>query len=494
MTQVNHKRNLIRGAAWTVGTRWVIKGLGFINTIIMARLLMPEDYGIVAMAMLMVGLIQTFLDFGAATALLRKNEVSQAEIDSAWTLRVIQGLVAGCLLLVLMPVAIAYFKEPRLNLVLTVFAACVVFAGASNIGTVLALKKFNFRLDFKIQATSKVASVVVTVLAGYFLRDYRALMLGIVAGYMAPLALSYIWHPYRPHWNTTKIGEIWAITKWLMIANIGNYILSRGDQLVAGRVSTTHDFGLYNVGADLGQLPVSEVGPAMLRAILPVLSAMQEDMERTRNAVIKTLSAINTVIWPIGIGYIALAPQATELLLGSKWLEAIPYVAVFALVSTLQTTAAPARSFLILRGHTRDQSVVVWIDFTCFVLSALALVPTYHLIGLAYARVIGSVANMSATLISAKRKCGLPLRAALVGISRPVLGACIMGLLVKYVVDLAGGHIIGIVAGIICGAASFSIWSLVTWQLMGRPEGFESTVFDKYSEIKLRRGVKNAAL
>ena len=67
----NPKTNLIRGAAWTIGTRWIIKGLGFLNTVIMARLLMPEDYGIVAMGMLVVGLIQTFLDFGPGTALLR---------------------------------------------------------------------------------------------------------------------------------------------------------------------------------------------------------------------------------------------------------------------------------------------------------------------------------------------------------------------------------------------------------------------------------------
>jgi len=95
MTRPTHpispKATLIRGAAWTVGTRWLIKGVGFINTIIMARLLVPADYGIVAMAMLVVGLIQAFLDFGAATALLRKGEVSRDEVDSAWTLRSLKG-------------------------------------------------------------------------------------------------------------------------------------------------------------------------------------------------------------------------------------------------------------------------------------------------------------------------------------------------------------------------------------------------------------------
>ena len=76
MTFDNPKSHLIRGAIWMVGTRWVIKALGFANTIVMARLLMPEDYGIVAMGMLAINLIQTFLDFGASTALLRTPDPS----------------------------------------------------------------------------------------------------------------------------------------------------------------------------------------------------------------------------------------------------------------------------------------------------------------------------------------------------------------------------------------------------------------------------------
>ena len=83
------KVTLIKGAMWTVGARWAVKGIGFLNTMIMARLLLPEDYGIVGMAMLVVGLTQAFMDFGATTALLRKDAVTPDEIDSAWTLKLL---------------------------------------------------------------------------------------------------------------------------------------------------------------------------------------------------------------------------------------------------------------------------------------------------------------------------------------------------------------------------------------------------------------------
>ncbi|MBI5907709.1 MAG: oligosaccharide flippase family protein, partial [Burkholderiales bacterium] len=333
----NPKTNLIRGAAWTIGTRWIIKALGFINTVIMARLLLPEDYGIVAMGMLVVGLIQTFLDFGPATALLRKAEVTRDEIDSAWTLGIIQGIAAGLALIAALPVAVDYFKEPRLIFVLWALAASVIFISLSNIGLVLARKEFIYTLDFKIATTGKIVSVVTTVIAGIMLHDYRALVIGIIAGYTLPVFLSYLWHPYRPRWNTSKIGEIWTITKWLMLARIAQFILRKGDEFVAARIGTTHQFGLYNVGSDFGQMPVGEIGPAMLKALLPVLSSLEGNIERTNQAVIKTIAAVNTVIWPIGLGFMAIAAQATEIALGSKWLEAVPFISLFALASVLQT-------------------------------------------------------------------------------------------------------------------------------------------------------------
>lgn len=123
------------------------------------------------MGMLVVGLIQTLLDFGPTTALLRKAEVSTA---------------------------------------------------------------------------AKFSSVLTTVVAGLILRDYRTLIIGIIAGYTLPIFLSYLWHPYRPRWNTSAIGEICMLTKWLMVARIAQFTLRKGDELITARISTTHQCGLYS--------------------------------------------------------------------------------------------------------------------------------------------------------------------------------------------------------------------------------------------------------
>ena len=470
------KRTLILGAAWTVGTRWSIKGLGFLNTVIMARLLVPADYGIVAMAMLVVGLIQALLDFGATTALLRKSDVTRDEIDSAWTLRILESWGIALILLGTSPFVALYFKEPRVEYVLWVLAACVALAGAGNIGFTLAQKEFKFSLEFRLQVICKTLGVLATVTAGYVLRDYRALVIGVATGYISGFILSYLMHPYRPRWNTSKIGEIWAVTKWLMMAGMGGFILRKGDEILAARIGTTAEFGLYNVGADLGLLPTGEVGPAMLRAFLPVLADMRGSVNEINAAVVKTVAAVNTITLPIGFGFSAVALPATHLILGPSWSEAAQFVAAFALVGTLQIMLSPFNTLLTMRGHTKVQSSVVWLEFAVFLVAAAVMVPSFFLIGLVWARMLGSLANLTATSLAARKYCGISLRLMAIAIARPLLGAIAMYLLVQTVIGLADSNALKLGLGIVSGAVSYTIFSIATWLATGRPDGVESTV------------------
>jgi len=481
------KAALMKGAAWTVGLRWAIKAIGLINTIVMARILVPSDYGIVSMAFLVLGLIETLIDFGANTALLRKEELSRHDIDSAWSLKVIQGCIAGALIVLLSPLAAWYFQEPRIVHVLWVLAACVSVAGFGSIGSTLAQKQFDFSLDFKLQIAQALIRVIVTIVAGLILKDYRALVVGIIAAYAVPLFLSYVLHPYRPRWDTSQIPAIWAITRWLMLAGIADYVLRKTDQLVAGRVGTTEQYGEYTVGADIGQLPVGEVGPAMVRALLPVLASIKANTERTHSAVVKTFSALNCVVWPIGIGFASIAVPATNILLGDKWAASAAFVGTFAIAAVLQTFMSPLRTLLVLQGHTRIHSNIVWAEFAAFICAAALLVPSLHLIGLVYARIIGSLVNALATSILTKTYCNFSLKPLLTAAGRPFLGSAIMYFLVQYVTATFSGDMAKTVAGIATGAAFYIAWSLATWLIAGRPEGLESTACDFLKTIKKNR-------
>ncbi len=474
----NLKLTLIAGAAWSIGTRWAVRGIGFISTIVMARLLLPADYGVVAMAMLLVSLTQALLDFGASTALLRKGSITTEEVNSAWTLGLVQGALIGLLLLIASPFAAEYFKEPRVGPVLWTFAACIALAHFGNIGMVLAQKDFNFSIGFKHGVGVKLIGTTVTIAAGFLFGDYRALVAGVAAGYLSGMALSYVLHPYRPRWDTTHIAEIWALTKWLMLAGVGSFILRKGDELIAARVGTAKEFGLYNVAADLGQLPTGELGPAILRAFLPVLSTIQDDVERTNKAVIKTVSAVNTIILPVGAGFAAVAAPAVDLILGAAWVESVPLLAAFALAGAIQTIFSPVNTLLVLRGHTRIQSKIVWLEFCVFLVAALALVPQFFLLGLVGARIAGSLVNLIATAGIARQKCGISGRALAMSVARPLAGSIGMYFAIAALMSHMNGSIAQLAVSIFFGATTYTLWSALSWHAFGRPEGLESTVAD----------------
>lgn len=471
------RRALIHGAAWTVALRWIMRGIGFISTVVMARLVLPEDYGIVAMAMLAVTTLHTFVDFGAPTYLLRKDSVERDEINSAWTFNVLDGCAAGFLLFLAAPLAASYFNEPRVTHVLWVLAGCSALGSFGNIGMVLAQKAYNFRLEFTHQIICKILGVLATVISAYWLRDYRALVTGIVVSYASGLILSYVMHPYRPRFDTSRIADIWGVTRWLLFAGMAGHLLRKGDELIAGRLGTAAEFGAYNVGSDLGQMPAGEAGPAMVKALMPVLSTMADDAQRLGSATTKTIGAVATVALPIGVGFAAVAGPATDLILGGAWVAAVPFVAMFSLVSALRSLVNPFHTLMVVLGRTKFINQLVWTEFAVFMVACAVLAPSHHLLGLAWARL---VSTLVAALIMARevfRTQTVQPSLVLWAIMRPLLGALVM-LGALQAIDVSGlPAAIQLLVLVPVGALVYTLWSVLAWHWAGRPDGLEAMVW-----------------
>lgn len=469
---------LLRGAGYIVGFRTCNRLLGLASTVVMARLLSPADYGLLSMAFLVLGALEALLDFGATTALLRKPDASSEEIDAAWTLRFVQGALTALLVLAAAPFAVHAFDEPRLGGILCVLSACVLAAGAGSLGPTLAQRACDFTLEFRLQLTQALVRVATTLAAGLWLRDYRALVIGIAAAYVVPPVLSWCWHPWRPRWNLRGCRAIWRTTRWLTFAGIWNYALRKSDELLAARLGGPGALGQYSVGADIGQLPVGQVAPALLRALLPVLASLKTDRVRTVQASLKTLAALNTLVWPLGVGLAVVAPAATTLLLGPQWHAAAPFVAGFALVSVLQALPAPLVTLLVLDGHTRAQFQITLSEFVVFAAGCALLAPRWQLSGLVLARLAGAAAGAATALWLARRHCAVPPRALGAALLRPLGGAALMAALVWSLPEVAANPVLQLAFAIGVGALGYVAWIAASWWLCGRPEGLESTVLE----------------
>jgi len=478
---------LIRGTIWSVAMRWSIKGLGLISTVILARILSPGDYGIVAMAMLVVGLAEVLVDFGSDTALLRQQAISTADINSAWSLRIIQGLIVSTLLAIAAPLAGMYFNEPRVVWVVWVFAVCVLASSFGNIGATLARKELDFGFEFRLIVASKVIGVVITVAAAFLIRDYRALVVGVASGYIVGLVLSYVMHPYRPRWCTSEFRSMWTFSKWLLVSGIGYFAARKVDEILAGRIGGAAGMGAYTVGADIGQMPTAEIGPPINRTLLPTLSTLHDDPERMRSAVLKTVGVVTTLTLPLGVGMAFVAEPVALLLLGEQWRSAIPFIALFAIGGSIRISVGALSTYLLVLGDSKFLAHAVWIEFVVFVLAAVILTPSYGLIGLAQARLISSCANWMICVVATTRKKLIRYGDLVCVLWRAIAGVVAMAVVLTNISNPDWSLPVVLGQQIFLGGSAYIFVVMMTWWLAGKPDGLERLAVEKILSIGLIR-------
>ena len=470
---------MIRGTIWSVAMRWSIKGLGLISTVILARILSPGDYGIVAMAMLIVGFAEVLVDFGSDTALLRQKTVTKDDINSAWSLRVIQAVIVSALLAIAAPLAGMYFNEPRVVWVVWVFAICVLASGFGNIGATLARKELNFGFEFRLNVAGKIIGVVITIAAAYLIKDYRALVIGVASGYIVGLLLSYLMHPYRPTWCTSEFRSMWSFSKWLLVSGIGYFAARKVDEILAGRVGGAEGMGIYTVGADIGQLPTAEIGPTINRTLLPTLSTLHDDPERMRSAVLKTVGVVSTLTLPLGVGLAFVAEPAALLLLGEKWRAAIPFIAIFAIGGAIRVSVGAFSTYLMVLGDSKFLAHATWIEFIAFLIAAAILTPLYGLIGLAEARLVSSCVNWLIFVVAVTRKNQIRYRDLGRVLWRPLLGVVAMAIVLSALLCSDWPLIFKLGIQISTGAFSYILFVISAWWMTGKPDGLESLAINK---------------
>jgi O-antigen/teichoic acid export membrane protein len=212
------------GAAWMIALRVIERSIGMISTIILARLLVPQDFGLVAMAMAVYALIEVAGQFGFDLILIRAQRASRAQYDGAWTLGVCHGVVSALVLLALAEPTAGFFSEPRLVPVIQILAAVAFLQGLENIGVVDFRRDFHFGKDFLFLFGKKIISFAVTVTLAFHYRSYWALVIGIVTSRVSGVILSYLLHPYRPRLSFSEIPNLFGFSRWVLLTRILGFV------------------------------------------------------------------------------------------------------------------------------------------------------------------------------------------------------------------------------------------------------------------------------
>lgn len=483
----NYRQSFITGTTWMVGLRWAMKGIGLVSTVILARLVTPADFGLIAMAVMAAGFIEIWLAFGVDTALIQNKSADRDDYDTAWTLKILQGAFVGLLLILIAPFTAIYFKEPRIVELIWIIAFCSALSGTNNIGIVNFRKEMHFHREFLYNLISKLVSFVVTIVLAFWLRNYWAMIAGIAANYIAAWVLSYTMQPYRPRITLRKISTLWNFSKWMLVVNAGIYISGRIDEMIAARLGTPFSYGIYNVSSDLGQMPTNELSLPVSRVMIPLLSNLQDEKERLWEVYLKTMAGVNTLTLPAGVGMAFVAPQLVPIFLGQKWLEAVPFIQVFALYGALRFIYSGAYNVLTAQGLIKTQSKMLWLEIVLLVGLCIPGGLWFGLIGVAEARLAVAILMGAATLRLIYALSGISPLIFFLRLVRPGLATAVMAAVLWHIPIMFGAlPFIDLLARVAIGASSYVVALLMLWRLAGKPDGAEH-IFAAYFNRIIRR-------
>lgn len=414
---------------WAFALNMTIRLLTLVRTAVLANLLAPGDFGLMGIAMLVIGLLTSFTQTGFKSALVQsKQGLTSRYLDTAWTVEVSRGLLLGGLLFAFAPAVGTFFATPAATDLSRLLAVGLAIAGFQNTGVVSFDKDLEFQRRFAFRATPHVVDLIVSVVLAILLQDAWALAWGWVAGRMASVVASYVAHPHRPRFTfvSTAARAMFGFGIWALGSQILLYFTLNVDDIIVGRVIDATALGLYQMAFTMSQLTTTEITTVVNQVAFPAYSRLQDSPERLGRAYANTLQVVALASFPMAAGLWFVGPEAIETFLGSQWLPMVPafnVLILWGLIRSLLATTGP-----LFQGVGRP-SIATKIQFAQLILLAIVIYPmtrAFGVVGAAWATVIAAVGPDTVAVVLARRVSTASAWAVTKAIAIPALNSALM--------------------------------------------------------------------
>lgn len=475
-----------RGAMLMVAFKIVERSIGFISTLLLARLLVPADFGLVAMAMSVVSLIELMGAFGFETAIIQRVNAERRHFDTAWTFGVIFSTATALLLVVLAVPAADFYNDQRLVMVLPALAFGAFVSGFENIGTVAFRKGMDFGKEFRFLLSKKVVSFVVTISVAFAFQSYWALVAGTVVGKVCTVLISYQVHPFRPRFSLEATKDLFHFSRWLFLSNLVLFLQNKSDSFILGRTIGAADLGLYKIAGEIAALPSTELIAPINRAVFPAYSLLSNELAQLREKFLEVFRFIAVISLPVSIGLVCVADLAVQVLLGTKWMAAVPMLQLFVVCGL--TSALQSNLILVIvalgkpKANTIRSAGMLVLYLPAMIWGSLH----YGAIGATWVHLVMSVIALIPLHIVFFRLTGMSRRRYFMTLWRPGLAASFMAIAIFTVRSGLESYqdtvpsLVLLLIYVITGALAYASFLLALWQLSGRPaQSAESVILNK---------------
>lgn len=470
-------RRFAAGAGWLYSYRWIERLLDFISVVVLARILSPEDFGLVAIAASFVTIIEGLSAFDVSKALIRARDEHRSLYDTAWTLSALRGIATALIMLSIAPL----MTDARISTVLAVLAVSPLVSGLSNPRFVMFERNLDYSRLAILTVGAKLVAFAVTLAIAILYRSYWALVIGLLVGSLASTLLSYVLKPYRPRLSLARFSEIFAFSGWLSLTSVVTTLSMETDKIIVGRLLGIADAGLYFMTQRIGVLPTRELISPLQRILLPSFSELADDRPRMRRVASESINVLASLGLPAGFGFALVANDFVPLVLGEQWSSIVPLLWLLVPYLGLRASLSMTLPCVMALGETR---LLFWVSFVYALVHLPAFITATALYGLLGAIVSIVVAGALYTYLNAwmlRRTLGISLSEILAQLKRPLAAAVamvgsvlVLDALVPLELFSRAGSWPSLLLKLAVGALVFCLLLHAIWRLEGRPPGIEN--------------------
>ncbi len=369
--EISLTRKVIKGGAWVLSIRIAGEVLALVKTIILARLLVPADFGLLGVALLTMSIFYTFSQTGIGQALVQKRGDISEYLNVAWTVNLLRNTIIALCLFFSAPFAAHFFNNPQVTPVLRALSLAPFLLGFNNPKMIFAQREFEFNKQFICEVAALIVEVLVAITLAFLWRNVWALVLALIAGNGTRLLFSYIVYTYKPafHFDHQKTRELFGFGKWIFISSILIFLVTQGNDIFVGKVLGLTMLGFYQMAYKISNLPTTQIAHVISQVTFPAYSKLQNRTDQLRTAYLRVLRKTSLLVFPIAALILLFASDFTSLFLGAKWMPMVPALQVLALAGLVRSIAATTGP--IFHGVGKPRIDTIWQGVRFFVMAAL---------------------------------------------------------------------------------------------------------------------------
>ncbi|MBI3169149.1 MAG: lipopolysaccharide biosynthesis protein [Chloroflexi bacterium] len=418
-----------RGVMWSYLTFVVGKVMVFISTVILARILTPEDFGLVGLASVLAGYLGTLHALGAGEAFIQSKASPKVTANVTFVFSMASGIVLFLFSVLITPFVVTFFQEPRIRLIFPALASTYILTGFTVIHDALLVKELHFQerlIPTLAQSIGKGVTSIVLALMGF---GAWAIVWGVLVGTLIKSIILIMIKPWKPSrdWDSQVMRNLFGFGKFIALQNILGALEENVDYLIIGRRLGTADLGLYKLGYQTPELTITSLPSVIASVVFPAYTKLQDDREALQRSVYKTMEIVSWLVVPAGVGLAMISSAFVLTFYTEKWAAAIipmQLLSLYAMVYTVTYNFGDAYK-AIGRPDILNKLSLSTIVLTIF---ALWIGSYYGIVGVAWGHLIRVTVIGAVQVMIVKNVLGVSPAHIVSAIFKPLFSAGLMAL------------------------------------------------------------------